>query len=420
MTRLMAHRGRVDPRVLLRHFVDRSRKRSVLPDGPVVVVLNGYSRHNTGDWLLFEESVRFARDRHPQATIVGVALDPDSFKGRSSADLVLGCPVRPGNVLLGCVQTLWSLVTNGRWGAPGLNILRGASAAYSVGGGFIQFRSTRELLTAGLSHGPQWLMAKRLKLDMVMLPQSIGPFNGRVERLVARLLLCTVRRINVRDAASAQRLAELSPKLGARINQVPDLVFLEARKPARSLNGRPLKIGVVVRNWWFPEEEDPQAVEQAYLAAVAGAVEELQACGHDVNMVIHSDGPTSRGDDRVATSRVVAMISREITVRDICSAVSPESAAAVYGEYDLVISVRMHAALLALRHGAAAIALGYEAKTAEIFSQLRLDHWVLPLVGLTSDTIVSRVGDPFPQQSVSETWDSMSAHLVHALEQAHR
>lgn len=375
-----------------------------------MLVLNGYSRHNTGDWLLFEETLRVARRRHPGARVVGVALDPVSFSGRTGADEVLGCPVRPGNVARGVLEAAAALASGGRAGAPAFRAMRGAEAAYSVGGGFLQFRSPRELLAAGLAHGLQWAMARRAGLPVQMLPQSLGPFVGAPQRAVAGSLLRDVDRILVRDDASEGRVASLSPRLGGRTHVVPDLVFAAPRQPtgAAPADG---PVGVVVRNWWFPGSRDPAAAEERYLGEVAKAIDTLTAEGRAVELVVHSDGPTARGDDRLATDRVLRRLARSVPVVSVCDAASPELAARAYRRYAVVISVRMHAALLALREGAASVAIGYEAKTHELFGQLGLADHVVPIETVTAGLLVELVRRPFPGDLVTRRWGALHDEL---------
>lgn len=381
------------------------------PGHRCAVVLNGYSRHNTGDWLLLEETVQFARTREPRASVIAIALDADSFHGRTSADRVLPSPVSTTAPLRGLAETVLALLSAGRWGSPALKAIRASDAIYSCGGGFVQFRSPRELVTAGLAHGTQLLAARLWRRPIVMLPQSIGPFEGAGGRAAGRFLLRAFGDIRVRDEASAVRIRALDGALAGRTRVLPDMVFAEPRAAAAPLPAR-RRIAVVVRNWWFPGAADPQAAQERYLDTVARAITRLQAAGHEVEAVVHSDGPTDRGDDRTATAQLVAALPAPIPVRSVCDAATPELAAERYRDYDLVISVRMHAALLAIREGVAAIAIAYEPKTEEIFGDLGLSDWQLPIDALDEDALVALATGAFPHDAVSERWAQLRSELL--------
>lgn len=381
---------------------------------PTAVVINGYSRHNTGDWLLLEESVHYARTREPGAEVVAIALDASSFVGRTAADVVLPSPVSTVAPLRGVAETLLALATAGRYGSPALKAIRAADAIYSVGGGFVQFRSARELLTAGLAHGTQLLAARLWRRPVEMLPQSIGPFEGVIGRSAGRVLLRAFPEIRVRDAASASRIRSLDGALSARTRRLPDMVFAAPRADATTEPER-RRIAVVVRNWWFPGADDPEAAQSRYLRVLAHAIERLQLQGHEVEAVVHSDGPTERGDDRTATAQLGALLATPLVVRTVCGAPTPEAAAERYRDYDLVISVRMHAALLAIRAGVAALALEYEPKTAEIFGDLGLADWTMPLDALDADAIVERAEAPFPHRAVAARWAELRGELLAGL-----
>lgn len=379
------------------------------------VVTNGYSRHNTGDWLLLEETVAYARLREPGASVTAVALDAASFAGRTRADRVVPSPVSTSAPLRGLAETAVALVTGGRYGSPALKAIRDADVVYSVAGGFVQFRSARELLTAGLAHGTQLLAARLWRRPIEMLPQSIGPFEGRLGRAAGRSVLRAFPAIRVRDAASAGRIDRLDGGLSARTSVLPDMVFAEPRAAAAVPASDRRRIAVVVRNWWFPGDDDPTAAQTRYLSVLADAITKLRAGGHTVELVVHSDGPTARGDDRTATAQLNRMLGTPLPVHTICDEPTPEAAAERYRDYDLVISVRMHAALLAIRVGVAALALAYEAKTTEIFGYLGLSAWAMPLTALDADEIASRATADFPHDAVDARWAELHGELMQAL-----
>lgn len=304
-----------------------------------------------------------------------------------------------------------AIITAGRFGDRASTAVRGADAAYSVGGGFIQFRSARELLTVTLAHGTQWLIARRCGVRLTMLPQSIGPFSSWPARRVARFLLSGLDEIRVRDQASMDRIIALSPKLSDRVRLVPDLVFMRTRQsvPAGITTG---PIGVVVRNWWFPGSLDPAGLEERYLTQLALAIKQLLANGSNVELVVHSDGPTERGDDRIATNRILSKLDVAIPVISLADYTSAELASQTYARYSLVISVRMHAALLALRVGTPSIAIAYEAKSTEIFAQLGLAGWSVPIESFLAAELITIANRPFPDSRVSDKWDSQSMRLA--------
>jgi polysaccharide pyruvyl transferase WcaK-like protein len=190
------------------------------------------------------------------------------------------------------------------------------------------------------------------------------------------------------------------------------MVFYEQRRhPSSSVGGSGLRIAIVVRNWWFPGSADPDAAQTEYLTSAAAAVDRLVASGHTVEAVVHSDGPTVRGDDRTATATLIRLTTTDIPLRSVCDAASPVEAAETYAEYDLVISVRMHAALLALRVGTAALAIGYEAKTREIFGQLGLADWAIEIDDFSAEDLVSRATSPFPHAAVTARWSELHDEL---------
>ena len=370
-----------------------------LSERRAVAVLNGYSKHNVGDWLLFAESVELARELGAER-VIAVAMDTRSFEDTVVADALVPAPVRPEALVRGMLETAVALVTAGRAGAPGLRALRHCRSALSVGGGFLQFRGLRELLTICAVHGTQWAMCARLGVPFHVLPQSIGPFSGRGSATIARWLLRRADTVFVRDELSRTRLRELG--VTERVELLPDLAFYGSQRPWRPA-ASPLRVGLVTRRWWFPGSADPEAAEERYVRACASAAERLVAAGHEVVLVVHSDGPTERGDDAIISRRIAAAASVPLTIEAVTDARTVGEVEDRYARFDAIATTRLHAALLALRAGTPAIGIAYETKTSEIFGQLGLGDWWFDIAAVTDDDLVGAVDrlDAYPRDEVA-------------------
>ena len=346
----------------------------------LVAVSNGYSRHNVGDWLLLSNAVELVRMAHPGAEVIAIAMDADSFANRLGTTAVVDAPVTRRAPLRESMLAAVALATRCRLGPARLRRLRMVDRAYSCGGGFLQMRSAREVVSVSLVHLVQLALMRRLGIPLTMLPQSVGPFEGRLARAVARTVLRWFETVTVRERRSLAHLKELDSELAARVHVAPDLAFLQPHRPLTraSAAGR-LRIGVVVRQWWFPGAADPRAAYARYVERVARFIELARESGHDPQLVVHSDGPTVRGDDRIAIRDVLAELDEPAAVVDVASERTLDEVTAAYARYDMVVSTRLHAALFALSTGVPAAALDYEWKSAGIFDDLGLADWHRPI-----------------------------------------
>ena len=116
-----------------------------------ITLLHAYSRHNAGDGLLVDLSLRLIREAlGERVRVTLVASDPPSFDGYHA---VYPAPViaqRGWRRALACGTTLLSIPT---WGTRGLRRLLGASdMIIGVGGGYLRARTMVEALKLQAGH----------------------------------------------------------------------------------------------------------------------------------------------------------------------------------------------------------------------------------------------------------------------------
>lgn len=291
-----------------------------------VLLLHAYSAHNAGDGLLVDESIKLVREALGASTEFTIAAsDPVSFS-------YTGC-----------------LVVNSK---PSL---RGYSKAYrttlagigdfdlvvGVGGGYQRAGKVREALKMGLVHGPQLVASSRRSAGVVYLPQSIGPLRLGTRRPMTRLL-SKIEYVVVRDDRSLEEIGRARPL------RVPDLALVSGAWVDRSAD---------------PLNPVPVVSIRAIHGRVPAGVRELCSGLSEFDGYVQS--ATGGNDDRVPMRSVNprSIVERE----DLLGGVAPRR---------LVVAVRLHAALMALRAGHAVIHLSYERKGFGAFQDLGLDEYV--------------------------------------------
>lgn len=386
----------------------------------VVGLLAGYSRHNTGDWLLVKHGLEVLRARHPGAGIVVVVADPTRFTGLGDDVRVVAAPVQPGQVGRDARRYVADRATAGRAATvPALKAIRGCSVAYACGGGYLQARSLRELATISAVHVTQFEQAHASGVPIRMLPQSVGPFEGAAATAWGRRILRWFPEVVVREQVSAEYLRKWDSELSVR--QLPDLVFWNdmVERPPRS-TGTAARVGLIVRNWWFPGSADPVAREERYVRAFAQLADRLAADGHQPVMVVHADGPTSRGDDRIASARVEALATTPLERIDVVTTGDLGAVESAYADLDVVVSTRMHGALIAIGQGVPTVCVGYEWKARGILTNLGLGAFVTNIDDLDLTMATALAADParWPSSSVRDAWGREHRRLRSALEPA--
>ena len=293
-----------------------------------VLILHAYNADNAGDGLLVNETLGLIREAlGPDTSLTLAASHPRTFTA-VDAHIVNSKPNRTG-YSLEYIRTLRNL--------DRFDLIVG------VGGGYLRAGHLGESLKASVIHGPQLVAASRSSTPSLYMPQSVGPANS----VVSRILKAQIRRIDnfyVRDDRS------YDDYMDAGVIRTSDLAILTASAGERTslsvdelpvLSVRPIRGRV-----------SPLVVELArQCGKFDGYVQSNTAGNNDV------DAMNSLGARRILPRESLMARNAESPVR-------------------VVVAVRLHAALMALRAGHYVIHLAYERKGFGAFNDLGLNAYV--------------------------------------------
>lgn len=293
-----------------------------------VLVLHAYSADNAGDGLLVHETFALILEAlGPHTRITVAASHPQTFAGLD-AHVVDSKPRRTG------------------YSREYLHLLRSLDEfdlVVGVGGGYLRGGHASEMLKAAVIHGPQLIAASRTATPTVYMPQSVGPAHSAA----AKVLAGRVRRIDrfyVRDDRS------YSDYNDAGVIRVSDLAILTA-EPIERVS--------------FCVETVPVVSVRAIRGQVSPLVVDFARQCATFDGYVQSD--TAGNNDVGAMNSLGAS---RIVPREELMARRPGTPARV------VVAVRLHAALMALRAGHFVIHLAYERKGFGAFQDLGLDAYV--------------------------------------------
>lgn len=291
-----------------------------------VLIAHGYSAKNSGDGLLVHESIELIREAlGKEVRLTILASYPESFS-HLGLDVVGTKPTSRG------------------YRKEYLRLLRSKfhdfDLVVGVGGGYLRAGNCIELIKTALVMGPQLVQTARSQTPSVYLPQSIGP-----ARLGSRgILSALLRKINtvwVRDDRSVAEFVD------AEVLRAPDLAIL-------GMGRKSLPFGI----------NDPIVLSvRSHRGDVPTAVYRLRAKMGVVDSFIQS---TVGGNDD--TRAVESLLPRRV--------LNPASLVANPSSAKVVVAMRLHAALMALRAGHYVIHLSYERKGFGAFSDLGLSDYV--------------------------------------------
>lgn len=290
-----------------------------------VLLLHAYSATNAGDGLLVVESLDLLREAFGDDTEFTIAaLHPRTFVGLDARIV----DAKPG--------------TRG-WGREFRDLLRGIDAfdvVAGVGGGYLRTGTASESVKTLLAHGPQLAALRRFHGPIVYLPQSVGPL--RWDRLgLIRRWLRRVDDLYLRDDRSVDEVSL------ANIRRVPDLALLStgwAQRAGTDVIARPVLSTRYVHGR-LPADVVRLAAE---LGEFDGYVQSTGA-GNDDRRAVAESGPA----DILERADLLDGSRRRV-----------------------VVAVRLHAALMAMRAGHWVVHLAYERKGFGAFQDLGLSEYV--------------------------------------------
>jgi polysaccharide pyruvyl transferase WcaK-like protein len=193
------------------------------------------------------------------------------------------------------------------------------------------------------------LTARRLGLPVVLLPQTIGPFSGATNRLVAKRVLRRASVVMSRDSVSTRHGTELGRK---DIVRATDLVFSLPAVVAEKTRDVVLNVSGLL---W---RDNPHVDSLAYRAAVSKLLDGLEREGRRVTLLPHVLQNSTSDNDMVP----IEELARRYAHLEIVVPGSLQEARTAVASAEWVVGSRMHACLNALSVGTPAIPWAYSRK----------------------------------------------------------
>lgn len=376
-----------------------------------ILIVNLHSALNLGDDAIMQATLDGLRRAFPGAKIVAAANHPQSWNKFADLETV------------GALTTWVYRLQDNRWkgqkwliplvflGMPLLALAyrvlhlririgdegkrRLLTAYYDAdlvlscgGGNFYAHKRLSVFLLFGLLTlaFPTWL-GKRT----IMLPQSVGPIEGGLQRWLAHYVFNRVDLLLLREARSVEFVRDVL-NVRSPFRQLPDLAFNLScsadSSPERT--GEELRIGVTVID--RAAQQGDFARQQEYESSLVELCARL-AAEHIVDLTIFCQvyGPTADQDDRRAARRLYAALrARGVRVSLHPDFANARDALAAYAGLDLMIGSRMHAGILALLCDVPTLLIAYQPKALGMMTAIGLAPYCLHIDTVDPDTLVSR------------------------------
>lgn len=239
-------------------------------------------------------------------------------------------------------------------------------------------------------------LVRRAGIPYVFFPQSAGPFEQPASRDLLSPLFAGTKLLLLRDERSLRHVLGAGARAGTS-RVVPDVVFALVRDdlaPSLVRVPGPERVAVSVREWRHYSTRSPEDGQQGCVSAFRRLVTALvRERGAAVTFVSTCQGrPEYTFDDAAFAREVVGGLDDDVVA-------SVEVDGGLYDAvglrdrlsgFDVMISMRLHAAILAVCGGTPTLTVAYEYKSTEVWHQLGQDEFTLDLETLDGDVLAAR------------------------------
>lgn len=231
------------------------------------------------------------------------------------------------------------------------------------------------------------LLGKRIFL----LPQTYGPYNGRIARWISYFILRNAERIYSRDRHSPGYLKELFPNLNKEIEFSPDVAFTLERSDLDSFDtektfkktGNPM-VGLNVNGLMYNggySGKNMFGLKYDYQEFVRQLLRSFyEKTDADILLVPHTFGPAGNvNSDPDACRDAYETLSSDLGNRlnMVTKEYNQHDIKAIIGKCDFFIGSRMHSCIAALSQEIPTVGVAYSKKFIGVFNSLDFDEYVV-------------------------------------------
>jgi colanic acid/amylovoran biosynthesis protein len=233
--------------------------------------------------------------------------------------------------------------------------------------------------------------------NLVLLPQTYGPYSNPIARKVARSVVGRASRVLSRDRAGLQTIAGLlgpAAEKSGRVRFCPDVAFhLEPRRPSAletipplpEARGSATLVGINVNGLVFNggyTRKNMFGLTLDYRAYITGLIRALLAeDGNRVLLVPHTYGAPGGVNSDPDAARGAARDLAGVPGADRLYVVEREydqhEVKAVIGMCGFFVGSRMHACIAAASQGIPTVAVAYSKKFAGVFESIGMGDMVI-------------------------------------------
>ncbi|MBE8714120.1 polysaccharide pyruvyl transferase family protein [Sphingobacterium hungaricum] len=239
-------------------------------------------------------------------------------------------------------------------------------------------------------------LAKQMGKELVLLPNSYGPFDGLTVKKQLKKGLGKSDLILAREHVSSNALSVLLerdipvvPDLGFYLNMQPKEVGFEVLEKYGFTKADKI-VGMTVRPWRFPGSSNPEQLFDRYLDSLKELIIYLNEAGYKVALFNQSIGPNAHEDDRNAIARLIDICDNEksglftwVNENPTCDILK-----AIYANMYFFVGTRFHSLIFSMTSEVPSISIAYGGnKGVGIMEEFDLGEYVVKINDVTKENL---------------------------------
>jgi polysaccharide pyruvyl transferase CsaB len=311
----------------------------------LVVVSGYYGFDNLGDEAILEELTHELKQLWPADKIVVLSANPEK------------------------TRRLFGVQSQDRMDIASLMSLCKQARLFISGGGGL-FQNTRTLGSV-VYYTFQMLLAKALGAGVAVYAQGIGPLNGKLAHFLTKQAFSAADAVAVRDEGSRKLLEQWQIQCA----QTADPVWCLDPKPLPDSVAQQINAIAATRLIGLSLRPSHNFADQHLLVLAKAMAEAVPPSAHLLLL------PLQVQQDKEVLVRFQSQwsrLGRASTLIDTSSLELPAQWIALFGRCKLVVAMRLHALIMALKAGVGVVGIAYDPKVSHLLSEfeqpaLRLD-----------------------------------------------
>jgi colanic acid/amylovoran biosynthesis protein len=289
-----------------------------------------------------------------------------------------------------------------------IDAINKADVIYSCGGG--NFYSNTFIGSNLIINLIAIIYSGLLEKNIIMLPQSFGPFNNKFHTFLVKKALQYPQKIYVRDTLSYNLLVSIGVS-AKKLKLLPDLALSlpSAKNKMDKFNQNEINVGITVMNRGaqtkdFVGQADYQQAISQYISYLVNSEK------YSISLFVQCYGPSIDQNDEIITSAIYEQY-RTSSSKIYLKSGYKDSRALIedISKMDILVATRMHTAIFGLLNYLPTLIIGYQPKAEGLCKLFGIQEYYVDFEKIDPYFLISKT------ERIIQNYHDIRIHIINKL-----